>query len=304
MQYPNGSESVPETLFRPVARSFRDYSGVTPVSNEIFQIYKNLYLYDRTNLNDAVESVDESSEYWIKEKILFDAAYGGERVIAYLFLPKRVKPPYQTVVYFPGSGAIRQRSSENLQIALIDFIIQSGRAVLYPIYKGTCERNDGRTSDVPDETISYRDWVIQLGKDLRRSVDYLETRDDIDVKRLAYYGVSWGAELGPLMLAVEERIKLGIFLVGGLHGCKKLPEVDEVNFAPRVKVPVLMINGKHDYIFPVESSQKPFFEFLGTRDEDKKHILYPGAHGLFRLFSRQIKGDVLGWLDRYLGPVD
>jgi formylglycine-generating enzyme required for sulfatase activity/dienelactone hydrolase len=304
VQYPGGSESVPETLFRPVARSFRDYGSVIAVSDEIFQIYRNLYLYDQATLNDAVESVDESPEYWTKEKILFDAAYGGERVIAYLFLPKGVKPPYQTVVYFPGSGAIRQRSSENLQIGLIDFIIQSGRAVLYPIYKETCERNDGRTSDVPDKTISYRDWIIQLGKDLRKSVDYLETRDDIDVERIGYYGVSWGAELGPIMLAVEDRIKLGVLLVGGLHGRKKLPEVDEVNFAPYVKVPVLMINGKHDHIFPVESSQKPFFEFLGTRDEDKKHILYPGAHGLFRLFSRQIRGDILAWLDRYLGPVD
>ncbi len=65
-----------------------------------------------------------------------------------------------------------------------------------------------------------------------------------------------------------------------------------------------MINGEHDYTFPVETSQIPMYEFLGTADEDKTHILYPSGHGLFGLFSKQIRGDVLGWLDRYLGPVD
>jgi hypothetical protein len=46
------------------------------------------------------------------------------------------------------------------------------------------------------------------------------------------------------------------------------------------------------------------FEFLGTPQEDKANILYPGGHGLMTIFSRQVKGDVLGWLDRYQGPVD
>ena len=65
-----------------------------------------------------------------------------------------------------------------------------------------------------------------------------------------------------------------------------------------------MINGEHDFIFPVEASLKPMFEFLGTPEEDKAYILYPGGHGLMTIFMRQVKGDVLGWLDRYLGPVD
>ena len=145
--------------------------------------------------------------------------------------------------------------------------------------------------------------MIQLSKDLGRSIDYLETRDDIDNEKIAYYGMSWGASLGPIMLAVEERIKLGILVVGGFPRGQRPPAADPINFAPHVKVPVLMLNGEHDFMLPVETSQ-PMFEFLGTPQEDKAHILYPGGHGLWTLFSRQIKGDVLGWLDRYLGPVD
>ena len=45
------------------------------------------------------------------------------------------------------------------------------------------------------------------------------------------------------------------------------------------------------------------YEFLGTPQAHKEHITYPGEHGLLGLFTRQIKGDVLAWLDRYLGPV-
>jgi cephalosporin-C deacetylase-like acetyl esterase len=306
VRYPGGQDSVPDSMFRPIARRpFRDYSSETPVSDEEFQFYKKLYAYDRTELNAVVESVDESSEHWQKEKITFDAAYSNERIIAYLFLPKRVKPPYQTVVWFPGASAIRQRSFENLPSTdFTKFVIMSGRALLYPVYKGTYERQivGGRPGE--STPIAQRDYIIQLSKDLGRSIDYLETRDDIDSGNIAYYGMSWGAWLGPIMLVVEERIKVGILVVGGFPSGKHPPAADPINFARHVKVPVIMINGEHDYIFPVKTSQIPMYEFLGTADEDKAHILYPGGHGLFGLFSKQIRGDVLGWLDRYLGPVD
>ncbi len=85
-----------------------------PVSDEDLRVYRSLYSYDKTPLNSAVESVDESDPDWKKERITFDAAYGKERLIAYLFLPKKFAPPYQTIVYFPGADAIDLRSSNDL----------------------------------------------------------------------------------------------------------------------------------------------------------------------------------------------
>jgi len=306
VRYPTGENSLPDSLFRPIGRrAFRDYSSETPASDQEFQFYKKLYAYDRTELNAVVESVDDSSRHWRKEKITFDAAYGGERVIAYLFLPKDVKPPYQTVIYFPGWGDTRRRSSENITLqSFMESIIMSGRAFIYPVYKGTFERRFVEGPPVLDKPNAYRDWAIQYSKDFRRSIDYLETRDDIDNEKIAYYGLSWGARVGSIMLALEERIKVGIFVVGGFHHFHKPPAVDAFNFAPRVKVPIIMINGREDSIFPVKTSQIPLYELLGTADEDKEHKIYPGAHGLLGLFRSQIRDDVLGWLDRYLGPVD
>jgi dienelactone hydrolase len=153
--------------------------------------------------------------------------------------------------------------------------------------------------------MAHRDWVIQMSKDLRRSVDYLETRDDIDEERTAYYGFSWGAFWGPIMLALEDRFKAAVFVVGGFYVWGDLPTaMDPVIFAPRVNTPVLMVNGKEDFFFPLRTSQIPMYERLGTAQDDKEHKLYPGGHGLFGLFSKQIRGDVLAWLDCYLGPVN
>ncbi len=91
----------------PVERLTRDYSRETPVSDDVFRIYRGFYAYDKTPLNATIESVDESSPYWRKQKVLFDAAYAHERIPAYLFLPRNAAPPYQTVVYFPSSLALQ-----------------------------------------------------------------------------------------------------------------------------------------------------------------------------------------------------
>src|SRR5262249_27665170 len=126
----------------PVTSSIRDFNLEKPVSDELFRAYKSLYSYDKTPLHAVVDSVEEKDD-WKSEKIIFAAAYGNERVMAYLFLPKRSRPPFQTVIHFPGSDAIDLRSSAtNLEMRSIDFVIKSGRAVMFPVYKGTYERGD------------------------------------------------------------------------------------------------------------------------------------------------------------------
>jgi hypothetical protein len=61
--------------------------------------------------------------------------------------------------------------------------------------------------------------------------------------------------------------------MGGLGSAKPAPEVDPFTFAPRVRIPVLMLNGDQDFIFPLQTSQRPLFEALGTPSADKKHAV-------------------------------
>ena len=289
----------PASVTSPVPFPGRDYTREKPVSDELFRAYKSLYSYDKTPLNAALESVDDSNEYWKREKITFAAAYGNERVIAYLFLPRKFGPPLQTVVWFPGANGIRTRSI-GLLPTTFDFLIKSGRAVLVPSFKGTLERGDELSSDRPNTTSFYRDHVIDWSKDLGRSVDYLETRPEIDRRKLAYFGTSWGAAMGAIMAAVETRFRVCIFHIGGLYLEKTLPEVDQFNFAPRVKIPVLMLNGRWDFIFPVETTQAPLYGLLGAPKDQKRHVLYDGGHNIPRA---ELIRESLDWLDRYLGPV-
>jgi hypothetical protein len=274
-----------------------DLGKEKPVSDDVYEAYRRLYAYDRTDLEPEVEFMDESSPNWRREKVFINAAYGGERVPVLIFQPRDVPPPWQTVIMFPGDDVFMRPSSESLASSfLFDFIPRSGRAVVYPIYKGMYERFVG----FPFETNQWRDMMIMWSKDLGRTIDYLETRDDIDHERLAYYGFSSSAVYGPIFTTIDDRFKASVLLSGGLW-VDVAPEMEVVNFAPRSRVPTLMINGRDDFINPYDISQRPFFELLGTPAEDKRHAVFEGGH--LPPDRRAMIREVLDWLDRYLGPV-
>ena len=178
--------------------------------------------------------------------------------------------------------------------------MRSGYAVLFPVYKGTFERGtEARLSALPrDETNSYREHVIQWSKDLGRSLDYLETRSDITMDRLGYFGISWGAAIAPIMIAVEPRIKAAVLVVGGLEFLPTQPEVDPLNFLTRVTAPTRMVNLSADYFYPLETSVKPFYKLLGGAPKDM--IVMEGA-GHFTP-KKRIYSETLDWFDRFPAP--
>jgi len=301
-------EKIPESAFQ-LAKfdEERNFYKEKPVPDSIFQVYKEQFSYDKTDLNARVESRDESSKDWIQEKVTFDAVYGNERIIAYLFLPKNTLPPYQTVTYFPGGGSVYQKSSKDIDSyvefeVFLSFIVKNGRAILYPVYKGTFERADETLVSIHEGAVGhqYTEYLIQLVKDFKRCIDYLETRSDIDSNKLAYYGMSWGAYLGAIIPAVEERLKASVLVVGGLSGGSERSEADPINYITRVKTPTLMLNGKYDMTFPYETQIKPMFDLLGTPDEHKELKLYETDHFIPR---NELIKETLAWLDKYLGPV-
>jgi formylglycine-generating enzyme required for sulfatase activity/dienelactone hydrolase len=285
----------PEAALGPLNQVLVDYSKVTPVGDEVFAAYRGFFDYDRRDIEARVEAKDDGPEHWRVEKVSFAAAYGGERIPAYLYLPRNAKPPYQTIIYFPTSSALQLSSSEGLGSWDFGFLVKSGRAVLFPVYKGTFERR-GQPSQGPNEV---REIAIQRTKDVRRAVDYLESRSDVDSSRLAFYGLSWGANYGPIVGAVEDRFRALVLVSGGMSG-GSLPEVANLNFAPRVRMPVLMENGRYDFTFPLEQSQRPLFNLLGTPEASKKHVLFDSGH--VPPFT-EVARETLDWLDGILGPV-
>jgi eukaryotic-like serine/threonine-protein kinase len=280
--------------------------GVQPVPDALFLSYREQFSYDAKDLKAVVEERKDQQE-WVTERISFEAAYPGERMQLFLFLPQNASPPYQTVVFFPGANVpfpgytmqnLEERSKE-----IIRMVVTSRRAFAFPIYQGTF----GRKQSFPEshiivwgeDTHRYVELLTQIIKDFKRSVDYLETRKDIDSTRLAYFGVSWGSCMGAIIPAVDDRLKASVLEIGGFLQKNIRPEMDQINYVTHVKVPTLMLNGKYDVVgFPYETTVKPMFDMLGTPKEHKKLILYETDHYVPR---NDLIKEMDAWLNKYLG---
>ncbi len=286
-------------LDAPLPRVTRTFDHDVPVSDLEFQQFRNSFSYDKINLAPQVESIDDTDPRWRKEKVSFNAAYNNERMAAFIFLPRKISPPFQAVVYFPSAGATNAHSSETLSDSwLYARFVANGRALVYPIYKGHYERGPRPGGG----KASHRDQLIELSKDLGRSIDYLETRKDIQSDKLAYAGYSAGANQGALLPAIETRFKAIVLVGGGFPdtGSKELPMADVTNFAPRITAPTLMLNGRYDFIRALETSQVPMFRAFGTPAEHKRHVVFESGH---EVPMNQAEVEINTWLDRYLGPV-
>ena len=141
--------------------------------------------------------------------------------------------------------------------------------------------------------------MIAWAKDIKRTVDYLHTRSDVHHDRLAYFGYSWGAGLAPINLAVEPRFKTALVLLGGFYVQASRPEVEAINFAPHVTLPLLMLNGHFDFFYPEDTTQIPMFRLFGTPDANKRRVAYDTGHNIPR---PDMIRESLDWLDKYLGP--
>ena len=284
----------------PIPRAFTDYNKETPVSDAVFAGFLPQFDYDPIALDMKVEVRDTTNEDWITERVSYTTAYPGERMAAWIYIPKRGTKPYQTVVFYPGSGVINAGPSTGVIEPRMAHVVKSGRIGVVPILKSTYERADSLTSDIPTMSIFWRDHVVMWVKDYRRTLDYLSTRADVDSTRFAYFGYSWGGYMGGIIPAVEPRLKASVLYVAGFTMERPRSEVDPLHYLPRVRIPVLMLNGKYDFFFPSATAQEPFFRRLGSPAADKRYIVYEGGHDVPR--TELIK-ESLAWLDKYLGPV-
>jgi predicted esterase len=278
--------------------SLPPYTTSEPVDDSTFAIYASLYDYDATPLNAEVVEIDDSHADWRRERVEIDAAYADERIIVQLFLPRDAQPPYQTVLHFPGGDALMVRNSRNAGLLHVEPFLRTGRAVVYPVLKGMFER--------PAEVsgpLGLREQIIQQVKDIRRTLDYLSSRGDVDMNRLAFHGLSYGASRSMFALAVEPRFRIAMLVSTGISPTSQLPpEIQQVDYLARVRIPVLLVTGRNDFTFPYETTQKPFFEYLGTPMSDKRHVALDWGHlppGYTEL-SRQL----IDWSNQKLGPVE
>jgi DNA-binding winged helix-turn-helix (wHTH) protein/predicted esterase len=269
-----------------------------PVGDELYGVYTRFFAHDRPRVDARVDGIDDAPPGWRRETVSFLSSDGLDRVPAVLFLPRRATPPFQVALYVPGADAEMLRSRGDMNMNWVEVILRSGRAVLHPIYRGTFERGLAPNEMGPH---TRRDLRIQNAKEIARALDFIEARPDLDRSRVALIGMSNGAVQGVISGALESRFRTLVLLGAGLVDARVPPELNPANYAPRVRTPTLMINGRWDFVLPYETAQRPLFRLLGTSPHDKRHEVFDGGHVPLR--RQDAVAVVLDWLDRYLGPV-
>ena len=295
VMYP--SPPAPSFLAR-LPHSTRDYRVLRPIPGELFENYRRAYGYDRHPLNARLIPGARESADWRREDVTITTASGAGDMRVFLFLPRRAAPPYETVVFIPGSNALRTRSFDQFPLMPFDYLVKSGRAVAFPELLGTFARETRLQDTTANESATYREHVIAWVRDASRTIDYLETRQDLALERLAFVGLSWGGRMGAIFPAIDRRVRVQVLQNGGFSLQAALPDVDQVNFASRVTIPTLMLNGTHDFYFPIESSQRPMYRAFGTPEALKQLKHFDGGHNIPR--AELIK-ETLAWLDRFQG---
>jgi serine/threonine protein kinase/formylglycine-generating enzyme required for sulfatase activity/pimeloyl-ACP methyl ester carboxylesterase len=270
-----------------------------PSSDADFAKWVESYRYDKTPLDPQIVGVQETNE-WRREKITFNGA-AGQRAIAYLYLPKNFPRPLQAVTYIPGGDV--ERGLRPLPVAIEDrlaALIKSGRAVFGVVTEGYVERLRPASFVYPDRTTAeYREMIVNRITDIRRGLDYLETRDDIDPKRIAFFAPSAGARIGLILAAVEDRFAC-VFLQGAgvvKEDLSTIPEANPINFAPHIHGPKLMMHGRYDEDTPLTTQGEPLFKLLR---EPKQLVLFEGGH----VPPAEVQVPLINkWFDQNLGPV-
>jgi dienelactone hydrolase len=290
-------------------RVLPDFSAEPLPPDAVFDAYLRMFDYDRTDLDPQIIAVD-TTRYWVRETVSIRAAYGNERFDVYLHIPHGAERPLRPVVWYPGSSAVVVSSIDRYRTTTFDWLIRSGRAVALPAVQGTFGRQSPLVADARERglafpvsarpTVLYRDHVVQWVQDVQRTVDFLQERDDLDGGSVAYFGASWGGSMGGIVLAVEPRFKTGILRLAGYASTQAPPEVRLTAYLPRVSLPVLMMSGRYDNIYPLETSARPYFERIGTDASLKRHVISDGGHFVSRV---EVIAHSLEWLDRYAGPV-
>ncbi len=285
-------------------RSRRDLTTLKPVTDEVYESLQRQFAYTPGPLNATAPVTMDTTEDWLKQRVTIDAGYNGERMDVILFVPRRARPPFQPIIFFSGSQIFvfptKVESIEPGFAAMpLDYIVKSGRMLVQPVFQGSYERFKVPL-DESDQVVMTR-HMTEWRWDLGRTMDYLATRPDVDIAHAGYVGVSLGALIPLPLLAVETRIKAAVLLSGGLPLVELPPSVDVVNYAPRIRIPVLMVNGRFDEAVPVEAAQLPLFRLLGSPPDQKRHVLLNSGHGSPP--RAEVLRETLGWYDKYLGEV-
>jgi predicted esterase len=238
-----------------------------------------------------------------------------QRVTALIALPRRYTPPYPAVLLVHGAGGDKDTSYIQW---ISETLVAQGYATLSidTQYHGERALPGFKVGVYQPDSYQMRDAWVQSVIDLRRAVDYLLSRTDIDKNRIGYVGISQGGMLGATLGGVEGRIGSFCLAVAGggmvelVKSIEKYPllrskwpvqvtpevlrriesiaqVVDPIYFVGRIAPrPLLLMTATKDEVIPPEASEalvKAALSGLNAAQSvqvkrwEAGHVLHPNA---------------------------
>jgi len=242
----------------------------------------------------------------------------GGRVAAYLVLPAG-EGPFPAVVYGHWRNTERSPKTSNRTEFLDEAVAYAKAGTVGLLIEGAFVRPGFKADDDPF-SMQESEVLTQQVIDLRRSVDLLVRRKDVDPTRIAYVGHSYDAMVGGVLRAVEPRFVTLVLMAGNYstraemnsddppmvafrkqYGDQKINAylartewTDPVHYVSlQGKAPVLLQNAIHD-----EFGSKAMFEKTAEAVAAPKAIKwYDSGHAL----NADARVDRYFWLRKYIG---
>ena len=200
----SATASPERTSISPLIPPTLNATAWPPVDEAILKLFD----YDQ----NAPLDVQEHKVTPLTRYTHYDLSYAspmGGRVPAYLLVPDELTGPFAGIIVQHGMAG-----NKHSDLYFGRSLVATGAVVLMIDAPYARPENRNRIPWPLTYTEVDRLDQIQLMIDLRRGVDLLSTRADVDPERLAYVGISYGAAMGGLFAGLETRIKAYGLMVG------------------------------------------------------------------------------------------
>ena len=295
-----------------LAASFVAQTQTKPSTD--YQAASHLFDYDAKQPLDIHDKAIAAFDGGVLHDITYASPKGGP-VAADLVVPNG-KGPFAAVLFgLWGNGTHAEFIPEAKIYA------RAGAVSLIPDYPWDRPAPWHKSPDHFDKPEVDRDIEIQAVGDLRRGIDLLLARPDVDPNRLAYVGHSYGAQWGSILSAVDKRMKTSVLMAGVAEMAdimirsdepslvefrKSRPsgqlekysqvtgEIDALHFVGHAApVPLLLQFANYEQYFDQTSMR----HYVEAASEPKKVLYYDTGHDLN---DPQALKDRYEWLVRYI----
>jgi beta-lactamase class A len=310
----NDRQAAIAEVAKIVAESFVSPAQSAPKAIPDHQSSVHIFDYDAKAPLDIQDKIIEEFDGGTLHDITYSSPKGGP-VAAYLVVPKG-KGPFAAIVFGHWGNGTR---AEFLPEAKL--YARAGAVSLIPDYPWDRPEPWHKTPNHYDKPELDREIEIQAVVDLRRGIDLLLAHPDVDRKRLAYVGHSYGAQWGSILSSVDKRMKTSVLMAGvaengdiflrgsdpGIIGLRKsrppgqferyaqvTGDIDAIHFVGHAApIPLLLQFANFEQYFDKTSME----HYAAAASDPKKVLYYDTGHDLN---DPQALKDRYDWLEKQI----